>query len=106
VPAVARAVDEPLLLQVAEDLFQALAAEALSGREGQLEGRALDVADQDVQVLRVDAGLLDGGVEEVVGMFGDELVEGVEFATSTATDEPCRRPARPACCQAEATLPG
>ena len=31
---------------------------------------------------------------------------GVEFATSTATDEPCRRPARPACCQVEATLPG
>jgi hypothetical protein len=48
-----------------------------------------------------DAGLLHGGVEEVVGVFGDELVQGVEFATSTATDEPRRRPARPACCQAE-----
>ena len=31
---------------------------------------------------------------------------GVEFATSTATDVPERRPARPACCQVEATLPG
>ena len=31
---------------------------------------------------------------------------GVEFATSTATDVLERRPARPACCHAEATLPG
>ena len=30
-------------------------------------------------------------------------LSGVEFATSTATDEPLRRPARPACCHAEAT---
>ena len=33
-------------------------------------------------------------------------LSGVEFATSTATEAPWRRPARPACCQVAATLPG
>ena len=33
------------------------------------------MADQDVQVVRVDAGLLHGRIEEVLGVPGDELVQ-------------------------------
>jgi hypothetical protein len=66
VPALAGAVQQLLALEVLQDLDQVLPAEALVAREGQLEGRALDVVDQDLQVLGVDPALLDRGAEEVV----------------------------------------
>ena len=47
-----------------------------SPHEGQLEGRALDVVDEDLEVVGVDPALLDRRAEEVVGVLGDELVEG------------------------------
>ena len=59
VEAAARAVQQALLLQELQDLRQVLAAERLARVERQLEGRALHVVDQDLQVVRVDAPLLD-----------------------------------------------
>ena len=61
VPAVPGAVHEALLLEEVQDLLQVLAAEALSRGEGQLEGRALHVVDEDVEVVGVDAALLRWG---------------------------------------------
>ena len=52
-----------------------LLSEALVGRERQLERRALDVIEQDLQVVRVDQRVLRRGAEEVVGMPDDELIE-------------------------------
>jgi len=106
VPAVPRPVEQLLVLEVLQDLDEVLPAERLVAHERQLERRALDVVDEDLQVVGVHPALLDRRAEEVVRVLRDELVEGVEFATRTATDVPVRRPARPACCHAEATLPG
>ena len=44
-------------------------------RERQLEGRALDVVHQDLQVVRVDEGVFGRRVEEVRRVAHDELVE-------------------------------
>ena len=54
---------------------QILLAEALVGLERQLEGRALDVIEQDLQVVRVDERVLRRGAEEVVGVPDHELIE-------------------------------
>ena len=76
VPALSRAVQQVLALEVAQDLAQVFLAEALVVGEGQLEGRALHVGEEDLEVVGVDAALLGGGPEEVVGVLGDELVQG------------------------------
>ena len=68
-------VHEALLRQDAEDLLQVLPAERLAGRERQLERRALDVVDQDLQVVRIDERVLGRRVEEVRRVADDELVE-------------------------------
>ena len=44
-------------------------------RERQFEGRALDVVDQDVQVVRIDQRVLRRRVEEIRRVAHDELVE-------------------------------
>jgi hypothetical protein len=73
-------VEQPLLLEEAEDLGQVLSPEALAGAERQLEGRALDVVHQDLQVVGVDPALLHRLAEEVVRVLGDVLVEGGRVA--------------------------
>ena len=50
-------------------------AEGLVGGEGQLEGRALHVAEQDLEVVRVDAALLDRRPEDGQGRVALELVD-------------------------------
>ena len=67
-------VQDALLGQVVQDLGDALAPERLVGGERQLEGRALQVAGQDDQVVRVDGGVLGRATEEVVRIAHDVLV--------------------------------
>ena len=100
VPASARAVQQLLALEEGQDLREVFLAEALVVGEGQLEGRALHVGEQDVQVLGVDAALLGGAAEEVVGVLRDELVEG----RRVGHQHRYRRAAAPA--RAPSLLPG
>jgi hypothetical protein len=73
-------VDKALAFEEAEDLDEVLGSEVLSRLDGQLEGRALDVRDEDVEVvaqgqafaspkggfaLGVDAAFLGRGAEEI-----------------------------------------
>ncbi len=56
VPLVLRVVEELLLLEELQDLADLDRPELLPLLEGQFEGAALDVADQDGEVVRVDEG--------------------------------------------------
>ena len=70
-------VQHAVLREVVEYLVDILSAELFARREGQLEGRALDVAHLYVGVVRVDARLLRGRAVEPFGARGEELVERV-----------------------------
>ncbi len=94
VPALPRPVQQLLLLEVLQDLDEALPPESLVAHEGQLEGRALDVVDEDLEVVGVDAALLDGRPEEVVRVLRDELVEGGRVGDEDG-DRGARPPPRP-----------
>ena len=83
-------VHEALFRQDAEDLLQVLPAVRLGGRERQLERGALDVIDQDLQVVGVDEGVLGRRVEEVRRVADHELVE-----RRARRHHHRRRPARP-----------
>jgi len=52
-----------------------VAAELLAVADGQLEGGALQVVEEDLDVVRVDVRLLGRAAEEVVGMLDDVLIE-------------------------------
>ena len=75
-PPVAGPVEDPFLLEHPEQLFQVLVAETFPLAEGQLEGGALEVLDQDLEVLRIDQTALGRPFEEVVRVLDDELVDG------------------------------
>ena len=79
---------EPLLGEHAEDFLHVVPAERFVGRERQLERRALDVIDEDVQVVGIDQRPLGRGVEEVRRVADDELIE-----RRAARDHHRRRPA-------------
>ena len=66
---------EPLLGQDAENLLHVVPAERLRRRERQLERRALDVIDEDVQVVGIDERALGRRVEEIRRVADDELIE-------------------------------
>src|SRR5262249_60472806 len=69
---------EPLLRQHAENLLNDRvpdSAERFIRRKRQLERRALEVIDEDVQVVRVDERVLRGPTEEVGRIADDELIE-------------------------------
>ena len=104
--AVARLADVPFLREEGEEVVRRRRPEDLAGLERQLERRRPQVGEQDVQVVRVDPGLLGRAVEQVVRMVDDVLVDRRAEATRTATLVPCRRPARPICCQVAAIEPG
>ena len=74
-PAVAGAVEDPLLLEHPQQLFQVLGAETLTLPKRQLEGGALEVFDEDLKVLRVDQTPLGRPFEEVVRVLDHELVD-------------------------------
>jgi hypothetical protein len=63
------------LLQKAADLAQLVTPKFLTVTQGEFEGRALDVGDQDFQVLGIDVGVFRRALEEVVGVFDNVLVE-------------------------------
>jgi hypothetical protein len=65
-----------VLGQEGEQLTGRTWAEAVSGGEGQLEGRGPQVGEQDVQVIGVQPRLLGRRREEVLGVTGHELVHG------------------------------
>ncbi len=66
---------EALLREDPEDLLHALAPEHLGRAERQLERGALDVREQDLQVVRVDQRVFGRRVEEVRRVADDVLVE-------------------------------
>jgi hypothetical protein len=98
-------VQDALLRQQVQELG-AVGPELLDLVEGQLEGGALQVADADDEVVRVDEPGLGRRFEQVLRVVGQVLVEGSRVATSTAKERPFPRPARPICCQVLARLPG
>ena len=75
VVGIAGAVDQAVLAQDVQHLLDVDAAEGVGAAERQLEGRALHVVDQDVQVVGVDERVLGRGVEEVGRMAHDVLVD-------------------------------
>ena len=66
---------EPLFGQKAQHLLDIVTAERLRSRERQLERRALDVIDEDVEVVRIDERALRRRIEEVTRISDDELIE-------------------------------
>ena len=78
-PVPALVVREPhvaLLGEEREEVVRRRAAEGLASRERQLERRGPEVRQEDVDVLGVEARLLRGAVEEVLGMARHEPVDG------------------------------
>ena len=75
--------------------------------ERQLEGRALEVVDQDEGVLGIDARVLGRRAEEVVGMRGQVLVDAARWwppsSPPTARSAGPRGPPAATC---EAMVPG
>ena len=95
-----RTVHQPLLGQQAPESPARRAPERFGAGERQLERRALDVIDEDVQVVRIDERALGRGVEEVRRVADDELIE-----RRAAGHHHRRRPAR-AAPGAAGALPG
>src|SRR4051812_14409280 len=91
--------DESLLGKNSEYRLKVVGAELLTSCERQLERRALDVIDEDVQVVRIDERALGRRIEKVRGIPHDELVE-----RRTARHHHGRRPAG-AASRSSGTLP-
>ena len=68
--------DEVLLGQKLQDLLHVLQPEALAGAKRQLECRALEVIEQDVQVVGIHQGVFGRRVEEIRRVAQHELVDG------------------------------
>jgi hypothetical protein len=62
-------------LERARGLLLIEGAERLAALEGELEGRALQVLDEDLGVVGIDPGLLDRRAEEVLRLAREELIE-------------------------------
>ena len=75
VPMVSGAVEESSLGEPLAELPQAHVAEFFFRGKRQLEGSALEVVDQDFQIIRLDEGVLGRAAEEIVRMLDDKLVE-------------------------------
>ena len=50
----------PLLFKISQDLRQVFPSESFSIPEGKLKGSALDVAEQDQEVIGIDESMLGG----------------------------------------------
>ncbi len=75
VPLAFRLVHEALIRQQAQDARQAVRTERFILAERQFERRALDVVEQDVQIVGVDQRPLGRCAEEVLGVAHHELIE-------------------------------
>ena len=62
--------------QKAAHLRSVVRAELLTVLNGQLEGRAFQVRQQDLQIVGVEVGVFGRAAEEVIGVLDDVLVEG------------------------------
>ena len=67
-------VGHALLLQVPEQIGHARHLRGVVAIR-QLENRALELVQQDVDVVRIDVARLRGGAEQILGMADDELVD-------------------------------
>jgi hypothetical protein len=63
--------------EVLQHLIQIFFAEALSVSKGKFEGRALNMAEQDEKVIRIDQAMLWRLPKKVIRIFDDELIEGL-----------------------------
>ena len=82
------------------------AVEQFAVLKGQFVGGALDVVEEDVEVVRVDERPLGRLAEEIVRWLTMYWSRGLDEATRIIRLLPPRRPARPACCQVLAMVPG
>ncbi len=64
-------------LQVLQHLIQIFPSEAFPIPEGKLKSRALNMAEQDEEVIRIDQSVLRGLTEEIIRVFDDELIQGL-----------------------------
>jgi hypothetical protein len=65
-------------LEIAQESAQIagiVLAESFAIADGQLEGRAFQMRQQDFQVVGVDVSALRRAIEEVLGMLNDVLIE-------------------------------
>ena len=86
VPGFGGVVDEAEFLKKFEHFGGVVGSEEFVVAEGEFEDGALEVAEDDLEVVGVDIGVFGGAVEEVLGVLDDVLVEGALDATSTATE--------------------
>ena len=75
-PPVARLADVALLADEREEVVHRPRPEDLARLEGPLERRATQVREQDVEVVRIDPGLLGRALEEELRVVDDVLVDG------------------------------
>ena len=99
--------DVALLGEEGEQVVCGRAAERLAGVERQLEGRRAQVRQEDVEVLRVEPGLLGRAVEEVVGVARDEPVHGAGARDEDRdADVAAAGPPDPSAATPQAIVPG
>ena len=63
--------------EILQHLIQIFSAEALSIFKGKFKGRALNMAEQDEKVIRIDQTMFWGLPKKVVRIFDDELIQGL-----------------------------
>src|SRR6266478_6059562 len=63
------------LLQESAQRSRIVRAEFFAVANRQLEGSALQMAEQDFQIVRIDVGVFWRAVEKVIGMLHDVLIE-------------------------------
>ena len=66
---------EPEFLEKAAQLAGVVRSELLAVAHRQLEGRALQMTQQDFEIVGIDVGVLGRTVEEILGMLDDVLIE-------------------------------
>ncbi len=107
VPDALMLVQQAHLGQELQRILWPVATEALAALEGQFEGGALDVLDDDQEIVRVNPPALRRPLEEIVRVTDDELVErrGRRHEDRQRAGSPAV-PSVPACCQVLAIVPG
>src|SRR3981189_2721188 len=92
-PVSAALVQEPGFTKPFADLRQIHLAELLLRGERKFEGRALQMVDENFQVVGLNVGVLGGTPEKVIGMVHDELVQRCrrrdEYGARTPATPPC-----------------
>ena len=68
-------VEKPSFPELLAKFRQIDIAEPLIRRDGQLEGCALQVVDENLKIVGLDVGVFRRAPEEIVGMLHDELIE-------------------------------